>query len=131
MSHHRELVTAPGAPAAVGPYSHAVDRRRPALLLRPDAARPRDEQLVEGTVGRPQRAAAWTTSRRCARPPAPRSPTPCAAGSTSPTCRRFAEVNAAYAEYFPGEPPARTTIGVAALPLGADVEIDAIVALPG
>ena len=43
----------------------------------------------------------------------------------------FAEVNAAYAEYFPGEPPARTTIGVASLPLGADVEIDAIVALSG
>ena len=42
----------------------------------------------------------------------------------------FAEVNAAYAEYFPGDPPARTTIGVASLPLGADVEIDAIVALP-
>jgi 2-iminobutanoate/2-iminopropanoate deaminase len=42
----------------------------------------------------------------------------------------FAEVNAAYAEYFPGQPPARTTIGVAALPLGTDVEIDAIVALP-
>ena len=24
MSHHREAIGAPGAPAAVGPYSHAV-----------------------------------------------------------------------------------------------------------
>ena len=39
--------------------------------------------------------------------------------STRPTARFFGE-----------DPPARTTIGVAALPLGAQVEIDAIVALP-
>jgi len=41
----------------------------------------------------------------------------------------FAEVNDAYAEYFTGDPPARVAIGVAALPKGARVEIDAIVAL--
>ncbi|MEE9417056.1 MAG: Rid family detoxifying hydrolase [Acidimicrobiales bacterium] len=35
----------------------------------------------------------------------------------------FAEMNAAYAEQFTEPFPARTTIGVAALPLGADVEI--------
>ena len=42
----------------------------------------------------------------------------------------FPEVNDAYAEHFPAEPPARVTVGVAALPKGAQVEIDAIVALP-
>ena len=41
----------------------------------------------------------------------------------------FAEVNDAYAGYFEGEPPARVAIGVAALPRGAQVEIDAVVAL--
>lgn len=35
----------------------------------------------------------------------------------------FAEMNAAYAEHFNEPFPARTTIGVAALPLGANVEI--------
>jgi 2-iminobutanoate/2-iminopropanoate deaminase len=35
----------------------------------------------------------------------------------------FAEMNAAYAEQFSEPFPARTTIGVAALPLGANVEI--------
>src|SRR4051794_32780855 len=39
----------------------------------------------------------------------------------------FQTVNAAYEEYFPSEPPARVAVGVAALPRGADVEIDAIV----
>ena len=43
----------------------------------------------------------------------------------------FAEVNEAYAEYFQADPPARVAIGVAALPKGAQVEIDAVVALPG
>jgi 2-iminobutanoate/2-iminopropanoate deaminase len=41
----------------------------------------------------------------------------------------FAEMNEAYASYFQSEPPARTTIGVAALPMGAEVEMDAIIAL--
>jgi 2-iminobutanoate/2-iminopropanoate deaminase len=41
----------------------------------------------------------------------------------------FAEVNAVYGSFFTDEPPARVTIGVAALPKGAGVEIDAIVAV--
>ncbi|HET6548776.1 MAG TPA: Rid family detoxifying hydrolase [Solirubrobacter sp.] len=41
----------------------------------------------------------------------------------------FAEMNEAYASYFPSDPPARTTIGVAALPMGAEVEMDAIIAV--
>jgi 2-iminobutanoate/2-iminopropanoate deaminase len=42
----------------------------------------------------------------------------------------FALVNAVYARHFTGDPPpARATVQVAALPLGAQVEIDAIAAL--
>jgi 2-iminobutanoate/2-iminopropanoate deaminase len=42
----------------------------------------------------------------------------------------FAEVGDVYATFFPDAPPARVAIGVAALPRGAQVEIDAIVAIP-
>lgn len=38
----------------------------------------------------------------------------------------FAEVNEAYATFFSAEPPARATVGVAALPKGARVEIECI-----
>ncbi|AEB08735.1 endoribonuclease L-PSP [Desulfobacca acetoxidans DSM 11109] len=38
----------------------------------------------------------------------------------------FAEMNRVYAEYFPENPPARSTIQVAALPKGAAIEIEAI-----
>jgi 2-iminobutanoate/2-iminopropanoate deaminase len=43
----------------------------------------------------------------------------------------FAEVNEVYASFFTADPPARAAIGVAALPKGAQVEIDAVVALAG
>ena len=42
----------------------------------------------------------------------------------------FAEVNEVYGGFFEGDPPARVAFGVAALPKGAQVEIDAILALP-
>jgi 2-iminobutanoate/2-iminopropanoate deaminase len=42
----------------------------------------------------------------------------------------FPDVNEAYGSFFGEGPPARSTIAVAGLPLGAAVEIDAIVALP-
>jgi len=42
----------------------------------------------------------------------------------------FQEMNRAYAEFFPGHPPTRTTVQVAGLPRGASIEIDAIAAKP-
>ncbi len=39
----------------------------------------------------------------------------------------FAAFNEVYAEYFPTDPPARSTVQVAALPLGARIEVEAIV----
>ena len=41
----------------------------------------------------------------------------------------FIVVNEIYASYFTGTPPARSTIQVAALPKGAQVEIEAVVSL--
>jgi 2-iminobutanoate/2-iminopropanoate deaminase len=42
----------------------------------------------------------------------------------------FAAVNEVYASFFESDPPARVAVGVSALPRGAQVEMDAIVALP-
>lgn len=38
----------------------------------------------------------------------------------------FSQMNAVYAEFFPTDPPARSTVQVAALPRGGAVEIEAI-----
>ena len=42
----------------------------------------------------------------------------------------FGEMNEVYAGYFPNDAPARSTIQVAALPKGANVEIEAIALKP-
>jgi len=38
----------------------------------------------------------------------------------------FAAMNEVYARYFTDDPPARSTVAVAALPMGARVEIEAV-----
>lgn len=42
----------------------------------------------------------------------------------------FAAMNAEYARFFPGEPPARSCVQVAALPKGAHIEIEAMAVKP-
>jgi 2-iminobutanoate/2-iminopropanoate deaminase len=130
MSHHRESVTALGAPAAIGPYSHAV---RTGALLFCSGQIPLDPETGELVGATPAEQA-----RRCLDNLAAVCE---AAGAQLGDAVRltvymtdlsaFAEVNEAYAAYFEAEPPARVAIGVAALPKGAQVEIDAVVALSG
>jgi 2-iminobutanoate/2-iminopropanoate deaminase len=129
MSHHRETVSAQGAPAAAGPYSHAVKSNGLVFLSGQTPIDPDTGRLVDGPIG--------DQARRCLDN---LGVVAAAAGASLEDAVRmsiyvtnmavFQDVNAAYASYFPGEPPARTTIGVAALPLGAEIEMDAIVALP-
>jgi 2-iminobutanoate/2-iminopropanoate deaminase len=129
VSQHREPVTAIGAPAAIGPYSHAV---KAAGLLFCSGQTPLDPdtgELVGDTAGEQADQCLKNLAAVCA-----------AGGASLADAVRmtvyvtdmgaFAEVNEAYATYFEGDPPARVTIGVASLPKGADVEIDAIIALP-
>ena len=42
----------------------------------------------------------------------------------------FGAMNEVYAEFFPDDPPARITLGVAALALGAAVEMECVAQLP-
>jgi len=128
MSHHRETVHASGAPKAAGPYSHAVKSGGVVYLSGQVPIDPATGERVEGSPG--------DQARRCLDNLTIVAE---AAGVTLADAVRvsiyvtdmsaFKEINEAYATYFPSDPPARTTIGVAALPLGAQVEMDAIIAL--
>jgi 2-iminobutanoate/2-iminopropanoate deaminase len=129
MSHHRDPVTAPGAPDAVGPYSHAV---RSGGLLFCSGQTPLDPatgKLVEGSIGDQTRRCLENLQLVCAAAGAELSDA-VRLGVYVTDMGTFPEVNEAYATFFGEGPPARSTIGVASLPLGARVEIDAIVALP-
>ena len=129
MSHHRETVTAVGAPQAAGPYSHAVKGGGLIFLSGQTPIDPATGQLVEGSIG--------DQTRRCLDNLAVVAAAAGAQLADAVRCgiyvtdiSTFKDVNEAYATYFGDEPPARSTIGVAALPLGAEVEIDMVLALP-
>jgi 2-iminobutanoate/2-iminopropanoate deaminase len=129
MSHHRETVHAEGAPPAAGPYSHAVISNGLIFLSGQTPIDPATGQLVEGSIG--------DQARRCLDNLAVVA---AAAGAQLSDAVRvgiyvtdistFKDVNEAYGAYFESDPPARSTIGVAALPLGAHVEIDMVLAVP-
>src|SRR5271166_6789271 len=126
MAVDREIVDAPGAPAAIGPYSHAV---RSGGLLFCSGQIPLDSvsgELVGASPGEQARRCLENLAAVCS-----------AAGTTLGRAVRmtvymtdlssFAEVNEVYASFFKDEPPARVAVEVAGLPRGAQVEIDAIV----
>lgn len=128
MSHHRETIQAAGAPDAAGPYSHAVVSGGLLFCSGQTPIDPATGELVTGSVGEQAARCLENLSVVCA-----------AAKATLADAVRisvyvtdmstFKEVNEAYATFFKSDPPSRTTIGVAALPLGAQVEMDAVVAM--
>jgi 2-iminobutanoate/2-iminopropanoate deaminase len=128
MNEARRTVDAEGAPDAIGPYNHAVAA---AGLLFCSGQIPLDPESGE-IVG----DTAADQATRCLH----NLTAVCEAAGTSlgqavrltiytTQLDRFAEINEAYAEFFPGDHPARAAVGVAALPKGSLVEIDAIVSL--
>jgi 2-iminobutanoate/2-iminopropanoate deaminase len=129
MSHHREVISALGAPAAAGPYSHAVKSGGLLFCSGQVHLDPETGKLVEGSIG--------DQTRRCLEN---LQVVAAAAGAALDDAVRmgiyvtdmgtFSEVNEAYGAFFADGPPARSTVGVASLPLGARVEIDAVIALP-
>ena len=128
MSEDRTIVSADGAPEAIGPYSHAVAA---AGLLFCSGQVPLDSESgeIEGDTPAEQAAKCLQNLRAV-----------CEEAGTSLTravrltifttqLDQFAEINEAYAEFFDEDPPARAAVGVAALPKGALVEMDAVVLL--
>ena len=129
MSHHRDPVTAPGAPDAVGANSHAVRSGGVLYCSGQVPLDPETGKLVEGSIGDQTRRCLENLRLVCRAAGAELSDA-VRLGIYVTDMSTFPEVNEAYGSFFGEGPPARSTIGVAALPLGAAVEIDAIVALP-
>jgi 2-iminobutanoate/2-iminopropanoate deaminase len=123
-----EAVTAPDAPPAVGPYVHAVKAGGLLFCSGQIPLDPRTGDLIGATPAEQAGRCLENLSAVCA-----------AAGTTLGNAVRmtiyltdmsaFAAVNEVYGSFFEADPPARVAIGVAALPRGAMVEIDAVVAL--
>jgi 2-iminobutanoate/2-iminopropanoate deaminase len=128
MTGSREIVQADGAPAAIGPYSHAVSAAGLLFCSGQIPLDPATGELVGETPAEQARRCLENLSAVCE-----------AAGAMLERAARmtiymtdldaFGEVNEVYATFFGNDPPARATVGVAQLPKGAQVEIDAVVVL--
>jgi len=124
-----EIVATDAAPKAIGPYSQAVVAVHPGRMVFCSgqiAIDPRTGELAGAGDIRMETHRVMKNLEAVLR----------AAGASFADMVKstiylvdlgnFSAVNEVYATYFAGAPPARATIQVAALPRGAQVEIDAI-----
>ena len=130
MAATRESITAPNAPEAIGPYVHAVATGGLLFCSGQIPLDPRTGEIVGATPADQAGRCLENLAAVCD-----------AAGATLGDAVKvtiymtdlsaFAAVNEVYGSFFESSPPARVAVGVAALPRGAQVEMDAVVALPG
>lgn len=116
------------APAAIGPYSQAVHAGNTVYFSGQIPIDPLSGKLIEGDIDAQARRVFDNLA----------AVAEAAGGSLAQIARvgiyvtdlaNFAAVNAVMAEYFQQPYPARSTIEVSALPLKAQVEVDAIMVL--
>jgi 2-iminobutanoate/2-iminopropanoate deaminase len=118
------------APAPAGPYSQGVVNGSLLFCAGQIPLDPETGELIEGGVAEQARQCLSNLEAVCE-----------AAGTSleravrttvfTTELEQMPAVNEVYASFFSSPPPARVGVGVSALPGGAAVEIDAIVALPG
>jgi 2-iminobutanoate/2-iminopropanoate deaminase len=123
----REIISTAEAPRAVGPYSQACRSRDGSTLYLSGQIPldPSSSELIRGSAA--------AQAERCMENL--KAVLEAAGASFDQVVRctiyltdmsSFSEVNEVYGRYFSQPPPARACVQVAALPKGADVEIDAI-----
>lgn len=124
----RQIIESPNAPQAIGPYSQAVRAGKTVYLSGQIGLDPASGQLVEGGID----AQVHRVFRNL------KAVAEAAEGELADAVRLtiylteladFARVNEIMAQYFKPPYPARATVGVAALPRSARVEIDAILVI--
>ena len=125
----RRSVRTDGAPRPVGPYSQGVLAGDLLFVSGQLGLDPSTSELVPGGIG--------AEAGRCMENiKAVLAQAGLAMGDVIKTSiyltdlASFKEVNRVYASYFAYDPPARTTVGVATLPMGARVEIEAVALRP-
>ena len=129
MSEHREPIHADGAPAAVGPYVHAVRAGGLLFCSGQIPLHPETGEIVGTTAAEQAGRCLENLQVVCV-----------AAGASLADAVKitvylrdmddFTAVNEVYASFFETDPPARVALAVAGLPRDACVEMDAVVALP-
>lgn len=114
----KRIIFTPKAPAPAGPYSQAVERNGILFLSGQIPAKPGDiktqakevldniKTILEESGYRLEDVVKTTIYLT--------------------DLSKFSEINEVYKEYFPKEPPARSTVGVSSLPKGVGIEMEVI-----
>jgi len=123
--HHKQVIVAEDAPKAIGPYSAGVSTGCLVFTAGQLGIDPESGKLVEGGIQAQTRQALTNLSAVLA-----------AAGCSLEKVVKttvflkdigeFSQMNEVYGTFFTEDFPARSAIQVAALPLGASVEIEAV-----
>lgn len=121
----KKVISTVNAPAAIGPYSQAADSGSLVFTSGQLPIDPASGKFVEGGTGAQTRQSLLNIQAVLAE-----------AGLTMDHVVKttvflknmddFAEMNEAYAAFFPSSPPARSAVEVARLPKDAAVEIEAV-----
>jgi reactive intermediate/imine deaminase len=126
----KQIVATAAAPAAIGPYSQAVKAGQTVYLSGQIGLDPATKELVSQDFEAQVRQAFANLAHVAA----------AAGGSLADAVKftlfltdlgQFAKVNAIMGEVVPQPYPARSTIGVASLPKGAQFEVEAVLVLGG
>lgn len=121
---NRTVIRTEKAPAAVGPYSQAVKVEQFVFTSGQIGINPLTGQLRMGIEEQTRQVLANLAAVLQAADSGMEQIVKTTIFLTD--IAEFATVNKIYAEAFSGQPPARSTVQVSALPLGALVEIEAV-----
>lgn len=125
----KHTLPTPSAPQALGPYSHVVESGGWIYMSGQIPLNPDTGELVEGDI-RAQTARILDTMEALLRDVGLSTDHVVKTTIYLTDIQDFAEVNAVYATRFKAPYPARATVGIAALPKGARIEIDAVIRRP-
>jgi len=125
MPSKREIIATSHAPAAVGPYSQAVRIGDFIFSAGQIPLVPETGKLIEGGIEAQTRQVMENLAKVLE-----------AAGTSLENVVKttifvtnlgdFATINQVYGSFFSSNPPARSTVQVAGLPLGANIEIEVV-----
>lgn len=121
----KEIIHSDKAPKAVGPYSQAVKTGNLVFTSGQLPIDPATGKFVEGGI-KEQTRQVLKNMKAVLNEAGTDFPQVIKALVLLDDIKNFADFNEVYAEFFPSNPPARSAFQVAALPLGAMVEIEMI-----
>lgn len=124
----RKVISTKQAPAAIGPYSQGIATNNLLFVSGQLPIDPGSGKMIDGDIGERTQQILKNATAIAVK-----------AGSDLTRVIKttifltdladFQEVNTAYGAFFPEAPPARSTVQVAALPLGSNIEIEFILSI--